>query len=104
MKIVFGPVVAPAAWEIGEKLLPREFKIEILSSEEKRRIDQLETADFFMGFRAGLIPSDYDHLQNIKLIQVLSAFHMAAPCMSGGAGSVARFRPSAGPVSSSRDS
>ena len=43
MKIVFGPVVAPAAWEIGEKLLPTEFKIEILSTDEKRRIDQLET-------------------------------------------------------------
>jgi phosphoglycerate dehydrogenase-like enzyme len=26
-----------------------------------------------MGFRAGLIPSDYDHLRNVKLIQVLSA-------------------------------
>ena len=73
MKIVFGPVVAPAAWEIGEKLLPREFKIEILSTEEKRRIDQLETADFYMGFRGGIIASDDDHFKNIKLVQFLSA-------------------------------
>ncbi len=73
MKIVFGPVIAPAAWAIGESLLPREFKIEILSADAKQRIQQLETADFFMGFRSGLIPSDYDHLQNIKLLQVLSA-------------------------------
>jgi len=74
MKIVFAPVIAPAAWAIGEALVPREFRIEILATDDsKRRIDQLETADFFMGFRSGLIASDYDHLKNIKLVQVLSA-------------------------------
>lgn len=73
MKIVFAPVIAPAAWAIGEALVPREFKIEVLFTDEERRIAQLESADFFMGFRAGIIPSDYDHLTNIKLMQFLSA-------------------------------
>ena len=53
--------------------MPREFRIEMLSAEPKQRIEQLETADFFMGFRAGLQPSDYDHLRNVKLVQFLSA-------------------------------
>lgn len=73
MKIVFAPVIASAAWAIGESLLPPGFTIEILSTDEKRRIDQLESADFFMGFRSGLIASDYDHLRRVKLLQVLSA-------------------------------
>jgi phosphoglycerate dehydrogenase-like enzyme len=73
MKIVFGPMVAPAAWEIGQSLLPREFMIEMLEEDPERRRRQFESADFFMGFRAGLKPADYDHLKNIRLIQVLSA-------------------------------
>jgi phosphoglycerate dehydrogenase-like enzyme len=72
-KIVFGPVIAPAAWDIGTALKPEGFSIDILSPEPERRAIQLENAEFFMGFRAGLLPSDYDHLRNIKLIQVLSA-------------------------------
>ena len=73
MKIVFAPAIAPAAWAIGESLLPREFRIEVLSTEPARRVDQLESADFFMGFRAGLRDSDYDHLKHVRLVQVLSA-------------------------------
>jgi phosphoglycerate dehydrogenase-like enzyme len=73
MKIVFGPVIAPAAWAIGESLLPRGFSIEVLSDDPARRREQFATADFFMGFRAGLKPADYDHLGRIKLMQVLSA-------------------------------
>jgi phosphoglycerate dehydrogenase-like enzyme len=73
MKIVFGPVVAPAAWAIGESLLPDGFTIEVLSQDAKQRIEQFENADFFMGFRSGLKDSDYDHLGRIKLLQVLSA-------------------------------
>jgi phosphoglycerate dehydrogenase-like enzyme len=72
-KIVFAPIIAPAAWAIGEALLPAGFSIEILSKDEKRRAGQLEAAEFFMGFRSGLIASDYERLGNIKLIQVLSA-------------------------------
>lgn len=73
MKIVFGPVIAPAAWAIGESLLPRGFSIEILSTDEKKRIEQLESADFFMGFRAGIASADYDRYRKLKLVQVLSA-------------------------------
>ena len=72
-KIVFAPVIAPAAWAIGESLLPQGFTIEILSKDAKARVEQLESADFVMGFRSGLMPPDYDHFGNIKLIQVLSA-------------------------------
>lgn len=73
MKIVFAPQIAPAAWAIGESLLPKGFTIEILSKDAKTRVGQLESAHFVMGFRSGLIPSDYDHFGNVKLIQVLSA-------------------------------
>ena len=74
MKILFGPQIAPGAWAIGESLLPRELKIEVISKDdEKRRIQQLETADFYMGFRSGLRPTDYEHMKNVKLVQLLSA-------------------------------
>ncbi len=74
MKIVFGPVIAEPAWEIGKSLLPREFTIDVLSTtDEKKRIQQLETADFYMGFRSGVRDSDYDHMKHIKLVQLLSA-------------------------------
>jgi phosphoglycerate dehydrogenase-like enzyme len=75
MKIVFTIAIAPAAWEVGLSLLPKGFTIEVLDREDmKHRIEQLETADFLMGFWKGRIqPSDYDHLGNIKLIQLLSA-------------------------------
>jgi len=50
MKIVFAPVIAPAASAIGEALVPREFRIEILATDDpKRRIDQLETAGRTVG-------------------------------------------------------
>ena len=77
MKIVFAPVIAPAAWAIGESLLPEGFTIEILApaSEPERRVAQLEEADFLMGFLSGqrLTPLDYDHFGKIRLIQLLSA-------------------------------
>jgi phosphoglycerate dehydrogenase-like enzyme len=74
-KIVFNPMISPAAWEIGMSLLPRGFSIEVLSPDPEKRIAQLESADFLMGFLRGmpLAADDYPHLRNIKLIQVLSA-------------------------------
>jgi phosphoglycerate dehydrogenase-like enzyme len=72
-KIIFGPVIAPPAWEIGESLLPKGFTIEVLSAMRDKRIEQLESAEFYMGFRSGLQDSDYDHLKNLKLMQFLSA-------------------------------
>ena len=73
MKIVFSPVIAPAAWAIGESLLPPGFTIEILSAEDEVRVRQLRSADFFMGFRSGLRASDYEHFGRLKLMQLLSA-------------------------------
>ncbi len=75
MKIVFNPVISPAAWAIGQSLLPPGFDIEILARERDERIAQLEKADFLMGFLRGmpLGPDDYQHLKNLKLIQLLSA-------------------------------
>jgi len=73
VKIVFGPAIAPAAWAIGESLLPRGLTIEILSKGPDRRVEQLEAADFYMGFRSGLTPRDYDHMGKMKLVQLLSA-------------------------------
>jgi len=75
MKIVFSPVISPAAWAIGMSLLPRGFTIEVLEKDPERRVAQLEQADFLMGFLRGmpLAADDYPHLRNIKLIQVLSA-------------------------------
>jgi phosphoglycerate dehydrogenase-like enzyme len=75
MKIVFSPAISKAAWAIGESLLPDGFTIEILSTDPERRIEQLEQADFLMGFLRGmpLRPDDYPHLRNVKLIQLLSA-------------------------------
>ena len=72
-KIVFGPEIAPAAWTLGEALLPKGFSIEKLSASPDQRIEQLESAEFFMGFRSGVMDRDYDHMGNIKLIQFLSA-------------------------------
>ena len=72
-KIVFGPVIAPAAWAVGESLLPPGFQIEVLASDPARRIAQLAGAEFYMGFRSGLTAADYEHLAHLKLIQVLSA-------------------------------
>ena len=53
-KIVFNPVISPAAWEIGMSLLPKGFKIELLSPDPERRIPQLESANFLMGFLRGM--------------------------------------------------
>ena len=72
-KIVFGPEIAPAAWSLGEALLPKGFTIEKLSLSPDQRIEQLESAEFYMGFRGGVMDRDYDHMSNIKLIQFLSA-------------------------------
>jgi phosphoglycerate dehydrogenase-like enzyme len=72
-KIIFGPVIAPAAWAIGESLLPEGFSIEVLSKDEKKRIEQWASAEFYMGFRGGLVEADYERMGNIKLIQFLSA-------------------------------
>lgn len=73
MKIIFGPEIAPAAWNIGESLLPQGFTLEKLSKSPDQRVEQLESADFFLGFRSGIIARDYDHMSNIRLIQFLSA-------------------------------
>lgn len=75
MKIVFSPSISPAAWAIGESLLPPGFTIEILEKDPERRVAQLEQADFLMGFLRGmpLAADDYPHLRKVKLIQVLSA-------------------------------
>ena len=73
MKIVFGPEIAPAAWQIGVSQLPQGFTLERLSDSPDQRIEQLESADFCLGFRSGYIARDYDHMRNIKLIQFLSA-------------------------------
>jgi phosphoglycerate dehydrogenase-like enzyme len=75
MNIVFSPVISAQAWSIGESLLPEGFTIEILSKDPEHRVEQLERADFLMGFLRGmpLRPDDYPHLRKVKLIQVLSA-------------------------------
>lgn len=76
MKIVFNPVISPPAWAIGMSLLPPGFDIEILdAADASKRIEQLESADFLMGFLRGmpLGSDDYRHLKNVKLIQLLSA-------------------------------
>ncbi len=76
MKIVFTITLAPAAWEIGMSLLPKGFTIELLEKEDaRRRVEQLEGADFLMGFLRGkpLTPPDFDHFKKVKLIQLLSA-------------------------------
>jgi phosphoglycerate dehydrogenase-like enzyme len=99
-KIVFAPAVAPAAWAIGESLLPKGFSIEVLSKDETRRVEQLESAEFLMGFRSGFNAGDYRHFGRIKLIQFLSAGYdgmdleklrqMRIPlCNNGGANSYA---------------
>ena len=72
-KIVFGPVIAPAAWAIGESLVPEGFSIEILSKDEKKRAEQWASAEFYMGFRGGLVEADYERMGNLKLMQFLSA-------------------------------
>ena len=54
MNIVFSPAISDAAWAIGKSLLPQGFTIEILAQDPERRIEQLERADFLMGFLRGL--------------------------------------------------
>jgi phosphoglycerate dehydrogenase-like enzyme len=76
VKIVFTITIAPAAWEVGMSLLPKGFTIEVLDKDDaKRRIEQLESSDFLMGFlgKNRLWPAEYDHLGRIKFIQLLSA-------------------------------
>lgn len=100
MKIVFGPEIAPAAWAIGESLLPPGFTLEKISQSPDQRIEQLESADFLLGFRSGFIARDYDHMHHVKLIQFLSAGYdgmdierlraLGVPlCNNGGANSYA---------------
>lgn len=72
-KIVFGPEITPDAWAIGQSLLPKGFTIDVLSQSPDQRIEQLENADFYMGFRHGLQARDYDHMRKLKLMQFLSA-------------------------------
>jgi len=75
MNIVFSPAISDEAWAIGKSLLPQGFTIEILAKDHEDRVEQLERADFLMGFLRGLPlrPDDYPHLRKVKLIQVLSA-------------------------------
>jgi len=75
MNIVFSPAISDEAWAIGKSLLPQGFTIEILAQDHEGRVEQLERADFLMGFLRGLPlrPDDYPHLRKVKLIQVLSA-------------------------------
>ena len=75
MKIIFNPVISDAAWAIGESLRPKQFDIEILSTDADQRARQLAEADFLMGFLRGmpLGPDDYPQLKKVKLIQLLSA-------------------------------
>jgi phosphoglycerate dehydrogenase-like enzyme len=77
MNIVFTPILAPAVAAIGESLLPKGMSLEHLAppSEQERRVEQLEGADFLMGFFSGsrLPASDYRHLQRVRLLQLLSA-------------------------------
>lgn len=74
MKIIFAPAISSAAWAIGESLLPQGFTVEILSKDQRRRVEQFAHADFLMGFlRTALTAPDYQHLGNLKLIQVMSA-------------------------------
>jgi phosphoglycerate dehydrogenase-like enzyme len=72
-KIVFAPSIAPAAWTIGESLLPRGFTLEVLAKDPDQRVAQLESADFLMGFRSGFAAADYPHFRKVRLMQFLSA-------------------------------
>lgn len=74
MKIIFGPAISDRAWDIGQSLLPEGFTIEVLTTQDDAaRVKQLESADFYMGFKTGIRASDYDHMKRIKLVQLLSA-------------------------------
>jgi phosphoglycerate dehydrogenase-like enzyme len=77
MKIVFMPKLAAAVSAIGEGLLPEGFTLEYLAepAESDKRVAQLESADFLLGFVSGnrLPTSDYQYLRNTRLIQLLSA-------------------------------
>jgi len=77
MKILFTPTMAPAVAEIGESLLPAGFTLEYLAptSDAQRRRDQLEQADFLMGFFSGsrLSADEYRLLRKARLLQLLSA-------------------------------
>jgi len=76
-KILFLPKLAPAVTEIGESLLPPGFTLEYLAGPEEpaKRVEQLESADFLLGFfSANRLPSsDYQHLHRVRLAQLLSA-------------------------------
>ena len=75
MKILFSPAISAQAWAIGESLVPAGFTVEILAKEPERRAEQLESADFLMGFARAhsLKADDYPHMRKVKLIQLLSA-------------------------------
>lgn len=77
MNILFMPQLADAVRAIGEGLLPDGFTLEYLagSDEADKRVAQLESADFLLGFLSGnrLPPSDYQYLRRTRLVQLLSA-------------------------------
>jgi phosphoglycerate dehydrogenase-like enzyme len=77
MKILFTPNLAAEVTAIGEDLLPKGFTLEYLAGAEEpaKRQAQLESADFLLGFLSGnrLPPAEYDHMRNVRLIQLLSA-------------------------------
>jgi lactate dehydrogenase-like 2-hydroxyacid dehydrogenase len=77
MNILFTPTMAPAVAAIGESLLPAGFTLEYLAptAEPDRRREQLEQAEFLMGFFSGnrLAPEEYRHLRKARLLQLLSA-------------------------------
>jgi len=76
-RIVFTPKLAPAVTKIGEDLLPKGFTLEYLAGpdEADTRREQLEGADFLLGFfSASRLPvADYQHLRKVRLAQLLSA-------------------------------
>ena len=47
MKIIFAPEIAPAAWTIGESLLPKGFTLEKLSKSPDQRVEQLAACRAF---------------------------------------------------------
>jgi glyoxylate reductase/D-3-phosphoglycerate dehydrogenase len=77
MRIVFTPQLSAAVADIGESLLPDGFSLEYLAGEDERdkRVEQLENADFVLGFLSGnrLPSSEYKNLRKARLIQLLSA-------------------------------
>jgi phosphoglycerate dehydrogenase-like enzyme len=77
MKILFTPTLAPAVATIADNLLPAGFELEYLAPAEEadRRQQQLEEAEFLMGFFSGsrLSAEDYRRLRKARLLQLLSA-------------------------------